>query len=52
MDIATPERQKRPLVDQEVPFSFEELFFSRTNPRGVIRSGYSVFQRVSLYPWN
>lgn len=42
----------RPLIDQEVPFSFAELFFSRTNPRGVIRSGNSVFQRVSLYPWN
>jgi aerotaxis receptor len=52
MDIANSERQKRPLIDQEVPFSFEELFFSRTNPRGVIRSGNSVFQRISMYPWS
>jgi PAS domain S-box-containing protein len=52
MDIATPERQKRPVVDQDVPFSFAELFFSRTNPKGIIRSGNSVFQRISMYPWN
>jgi len=30
-------------VDQEVPFSFEELFFSRTDERGIILSGNSVF---------
>ncbi|KLN61260.1 hypothetical protein WH96_07910 [Kiloniella spongiae] len=36
----------------EVPFSFDELFFSRTNDKGIILSGNSVFQRVSIYPWN
>jgi aerotaxis receptor len=36
----------------EVPFSFEELFFSRTNEKGHILSGNSVFQRVSMYAWD
>lgn len=35
-----------------VPFAFEELFFSRTDERGIIISGNSVFQRISLYEWN
>lgn len=35
----------------ESNFGFDELFFSRTNSKGVIESGNSVFQRVSLYEW-
>lgn len=35
----------------EVPFSFEELFFSRTDERGIVLSGNSVFQRISMYGW-
>ncbi len=35
----------------EVEFRFEELFFSRTDHKGIILSGNSVFQRVSLYEW-
>ncbi len=35
----------------EVPFSFEELFFSRTDERGIILAGNSVFQRISMYQW-
>lgn len=35
----------------ESPFEFEELFYSRTDRKGIIRSGNSVFQRVSGYPW-
>ncbi len=35
----------------EVPFSFNELFFSRTDTRGIILSGNNVFQRISLYEW-
>lgn len=35
----------------EVPFGIEEIFFSRTDGRGVIEAGNSVFQRVSGYPW-
>lgn len=37
--------------EAEVPFGIEEIFFSRTDPRGVIQAGNSVFQRVSDYPW-
>jgi len=36
----------------EAPFEIEELFFSRTDARGVIQSGNSVFQRVSGYGWD
>lgn len=36
----------------EVSFSFDELFFSRTDGKGIILSGNSVFQRVSIYSWN
>ncbi len=35
----------------EVPFSFDELFFSRTDERGIILSGNSVFRRISRYSW-
>lgn len=35
----------------EVPFSFDELFFSRTDERGIVESGNGVFQRISLYGW-
>jgi aerotaxis receptor len=35
----------------ESPFAFEELFFSKTNEKGIIKSGNSVFQRVSEFSW-
>lgn len=38
--------------EAEVPFGFEEVFFSRTDGRGVIRAGNRVFQRVSGYGWS
>lgn len=37
--------------EAEVPFGVEEIFFSRTDTRGVIQAGNSVFQRVSGHPW-
>lgn len=47
------DRQKTALLrDEESPFGFEELFFSRTDERGIILSGNSVFQRVSAYDWD
>ena len=36
----------------EEPFSIEEVFFSRTDKRGVIRSGNAVFHRVAGYGWD
>lgn len=39
-------------IDKESYFSFDELFFSRTDERGVILSGNSVFQRVSEHDWS
>ncbi len=45
--------QENPSVlNEEVDFSFDELFFSRTNESGIILSGNSVFQRISNYAWN
>lgn len=36
----------------EAPFEFHELFFSRTDSRGIILSGNNVFQRISQYTWD
>lgn len=45
--------QNNPTIHtQDAPFSFEELFFSRTDERGIIQSGNSVFQRISQYSWD
>ncbi|MBI3437794.1 MAG: PAS domain-containing protein [Proteobacteria bacterium] len=35
----------------EVGFGFDELFFSRTDPAGIIKFGNSVFQRIAGYIW-
>ena len=37
---------------EEMPFRFDELFFSRTDAHGIIQSGNAVFQRVSGYAWD
>lgn len=34
------------------PFFADELFFSRTDERGVIQAGNCVFQRVAAYDWD
>lgn len=39
-------------MEEESPFGLDELFFSRTDPGGVIRAGNPVFQRVSGYDWD
>jgi aerotaxis receptor len=39
------------MTNTESVFSFEELFFSRTDLKGRIISGNSVFKRVSGYEW-
>jgi aerotaxis receptor len=38
--------------DAEVYLGAEELFYSRTDPRGVILAGNDIFQRVSQYDWS
>jgi len=47
-----PDTHIRPSGGAEVTFDPAELFFSRTNSNGVIRSGNDVFQRISGYPWD
>lgn len=44
-------RQERPATG-EAPFGLDEIFFSRTDERGVIQSGNHVFQRVAAYDWD
>ncbi len=43
-----------PTVDQgrEVPFTPEELIYSRTDDRGIIRAANAVFQRLSGHEWS
>lgn len=43
--------EKRP-QSGEAPFALNEVFFSRTDGRGIIRAGNYVFQRVSYYSWD
>lgn len=38
--------------DAEIFYGFDELFFSYTDPRGIIQSGNEVFKRVSQYAWD
>jgi hypothetical protein len=35
----------------EAPFSLDEVFFSRTDERGVIQAGNYVFRRVANFEW-
>ncbi len=45
-------RQDKPEpVNAEVPFPLDDTFFSRTNEKGHILFGNSVFQRISHYSW-
>ena len=36
----------------EAPFESGEIFFSRTNKRGIIQSGNYIFRRVAYYEWD
>ena len=42
----------RPSDPNELPLAIEELFVSRTDPRGVIQSGNGVFRRMSGHDWD
>ena len=35
----------------EIPFAIEDMFFTRTDKRGVIAAGNAVFQRMSGFAW-
>ncbi|MBP0481519.1 PAS domain-containing protein [Sagittula sp. M10.9X] len=43
--------QSRGTSSSEVPFEAGELFFSRTDKRGVIQEGNSTFRRIAGYQW-
>ncbi|EDZ45829.1 hypothetical protein RBY4I_1040 [Rhodobacterales bacterium Y4I] len=36
----------------EAPFALNEIFFSRTDSRGVIQTGNEIFRRVSGFDWD
>lgn len=40
------------ILEKEAPYDIEDLFFSRTDARGVIQSGNDVFQKVSKFEWS
>jgi PAS domain S-box-containing protein len=39
-------------INEETAFSFEQLFFSRTDGNGIMLSGNQVFQQISQYSWD
>lgn len=45
-------RQEFRPASGEAPFGLDEVFFSRTDVRGVIESGNDVFQRVADFDWD
>ncbi|XDA96866.1 chemotaxis protein [Sulfitobacter sp. LCG007] len=44
-------RQEQRPPTGEAPFGLDEVFFSRTDARGVIQAGNYVFRRVAHYDW-
>lgn len=51
MTIQDRRQEFRP-TSGEAPFNLDEVFFSRTDARGVIESGNYVFRRVAHYEWD
>lgn len=43
--------ESRPVSDAEVPLGYDELFYSRTDSRGIIRAGNHIFRRVAQFDW-
>ena len=50
VQTAIPQNQSSP--SGEAPFAVDELFYSRTDERGVILEANSVFLRVAGYSWD
>lgn len=50
-ELISEKKKVLPVLNEETPFSFEDLFFSRTDGRGVIASGNHVFQQISQFSW-
>lgn len=46
-----PQTIERPATAGEVHFGLDEIFYSRTDHRGIIRAGNDIFQRVSGFSW-
>ena len=51
MTTAAISKRESVTLEKEATFQFSELFFSRTDEKGRILSGNSVFQRISQYSW-
>ena len=52
MEIAAAiQDSKKTVVNKEISFELNELFFSRTDEKGRILSGNGVFQKISQYSW-
>lgn len=51
MNVLVAKSRPRPATG-ESPFELSEVFYSRTDGRGIIRSGNEVFRRVADYEWD
>jgi len=51
MSIVEKRKEFRPATG-EAPFELNEVFFSRTDERGVIQAANYIFRRVAHYEWN
>lgn len=51
MSFIEKRKEMRPSTG-EAPFHLPEVFFSRTNERGIIQAGNYVFRRVAHYDWD
>ncbi|MBY6155063.1 PAS domain-containing protein [Vannielia litorea] len=52
MSVEQERRQEWRPERGEAPFDLGEVFYSRTDERGIIQSGNYVFQRVAHYEWD
>jgi len=50
MSFVDRRQENRPKTG-EAPFRLSEVFFSRTNDRGIIQAGNYIFRRVAGYDW-
>ena len=51
MGFVEKRKEFRPEIG-DAPFAIDELFFSRTNKRGIIQAGNYIFKRVAHYDWD
>lgn len=51
-DGSSATQKLKPVINAQVPFAVDDLFFSRTDKKGLILFGNAVFQQISQYSWS